>query len=303
MSPDALTDGLELTSVQWRSQPIQVKVFSNLALQKTSSKPSYPLALYALLKSNVQKQIRRQLPEAITTAQLLLHLCEFEFLRRLVIIAAEDVEVSMATTVIAWLMVVTGKGFQLEQDHKNWILGYVATLIKHPVCRRLEINNDLYKTVLDPWEVMNSDYEQKNQLVGILCRSAYGGLKCDPPMLNCCLDWQYQTGTPLLEGGVDRWDGPFPALVFHKSAVDFHIWGALLDKLHVRYPEYSCEYLKAVIWNCSSSYNKRKKRKIKTKYNTCWSKVKEDFMTLTQAYLTGILSRYKHFTNASFILN
>ena len=94
-------------------------------------------------------------------------------------------------------------------------------------------------------------------LTAILFRCAYGGLKCDPPMISKCVDWYLQNEKDLIEFDVERWSEPLPKFLFNPACVDFHIWSNLTLQLSDIHSEYSSDYIKQVIWLCSSSINKR----------------------------------------------
>ena len=50
------------------------------------------------------------------------------------------------------------------------------------------------------------------------------------------------------------------------------------------------EYVKAVIWNCSSGINKRKTQTTKKEYLKCWKLIKKDFYQLTQGYIQNMIN-------------
>lgn len=283
--------GTDIGSVNWRGQPVTVNIIAGNPVEINKGKETYPPDLYALLKSNLQKQVRRAKINAVATAARLWELSQFELLRRLVVIAAEDAEVSTETTVICWLMAAKTKGLLLSDAQRNWVLGYVKTLLQHTVCRRLEINIDC-NPELEPSEVLDSFHSDSEQIAGILFRTAYGGLAGDPPMISRCLDWMIQTDTPLLTFGVKKWTEPLPKLLINRAAIDHHIYPRLVEELEDLHPEYSQEMICTVIWECSSGYNKRKKRPSTAEWRDCWKVIQIDFRELTKKYLTRILKKY-----------
>jgi len=232
ISKTCLKDGFEIGSVKWRKQPITVKIISNLKMAKTTIKDVYPLDIYALLKSNLQKQIRRCKIGAITTTVKLWELNKFELLRRLSVIVPEDVIISKETSLIVWLMIACSKGIVLTNDHLCWILGYVKCLVEyngltddilHLQIRSNEASSKGLLDNLEPLTVINSDHTDKDYLTGILFRCAYGGLLCDPPMISRCIDWYLQNNIELMEFNVERWIEPLPKLLFNPASIDFHI--------------------------------------------------------------------------------
>jgi hypothetical protein len=286
--------GTKIGSVKWRGQPVTVKIVSGTPVQLKVERETYPPDLYALLKSNLQKQVRRGKDIAVATAARLWDLGQFELLRRLIVIAAEDAEVSTETVTITWLMTAKSKGLQLSDDHRNWVLGYIQSLVEHPVCRRLEIKPtiDQYNEKLELTEVLDSDHFQSEQIAGILFRTAYGGLKGDPPMISRCLDWLIQSDTPLTTLGVKRWTIGVPKLLINRAAIDHHIWSSLVEELQDLHPEYSQDFICTVIWECSSGYNVRKKLHSEPEWKACWEIIKSDFEELTKGYLSRILNKF-----------
>jgi hypothetical protein len=64
----------------------------------------------------------------VQTARELLLLDPSQLLRRLTIIAVEDVVVSHNWAVVVWLMAAHSKGFVLDDYIVAWLLGYVHQL-------------------------------------------------------------------------------------------------------------------------------------------------------------------------------
>ncbi len=283
--------GTELGSVQWRGQPITVKIIAGSPVDIKKSKETYPPDLYALLKSNLQKQVRRCKIRAVATAARLWELGQFELLRRLVVIAAEDAEVSTETSLVCWLMAAKTKGLILTDSHRSWVLGYVRALVQYPVCRKLEVE-DMYNPELGPTEVLDSFHADSEQIAGILLRTAYGGLSGDPPMISRCLDWLIQSDTHLRSLGVKEWHEPLPKLLINPAAIDHHIYPSLIEKLEDLHPGYSQEFLRTVIWKCSSRYNRRKICSNKKVWQDCWKTIQPDFRELTREYLSRILKKF-----------
>lgn len=296
LTTDLPEDYIELGSVKWRGQPVTVKIISNVTFETDPKKETCPAKLYPLLKSNLQKQVRRQKKYAVATASRLWDLNKFEMLRRLPIIAAEDSELTVETAVVVWLMVVKSKHWLLTDDHKRWVLGYVDAINKHSVCRRLEIKysgieNDC-NNKLQAIDVMNSNHPQRDIIGAILLRTAYGGLRGDPPMVSRCLDYLICKEQQLPTLDVQRWTQPLPRLLINKAAIDHHICYELIDKLHQKFPQYSPDYICTVIWEKSSGFNNRKERRDRPEWKRCWKDIEPDFRRLTKDYLARILKRY-----------
>lgn len=285
-------NGFEYGNVKWRNQNITISINSNIEFKINKTKNNYPLDLYALLKSNLQKQIRRCKIGAITSALKLWELCQFELLRRLAVIAPEDVILSKETSVIVWLMVACSKGVMFDSDQLQWVLGYVNWLIEQ--IDYIKITEKLNKN-LTPITLLESNHQDKEYLTGILFRCAYGGLKCDPPMISQCVDWYLQTNNCLVESKIKRFILSVPPLKINPASIDFHIWSNLIIQLHYLHLQYTTDFIKQTVWECNSSFNKRKKVKILKEYKNCWKDIKNNFTILTKNYLNTILKKHECF--------
>lgn len=292
MCIDPIENGYEIGSVKWRNQPVTVKIVSSEPVELRQKVEKFPPDLYALLKSNLQKQIRRGKVLAVATAARLWELGQFELLRRLIVIAAEDSEISTETAVVMWLMVAKNKGLVLSSDHRSWILGYVYSLVKHNTCRRLSSNLIDGDGDLQLMNVLANDHDQSAQLAGILFRTAYGGLKGDLPMISRCIDWCLRTNEKLPSLNVTRWDQDLPKLLINRAAIDHHIYVSLPEELSRMHLGYTKEYIATVIWECSSGYNVRYKSIVNTEYSSCWEVIQGDFKKLTRAYLSKIITKF-----------
>ena len=261
---------------------------NNLLMFNKNKKEPAPAQLYPLLKSNLQKQIRRGEKEAITTASLMLDLDEFELLRRLSIIAAEDVILSQETSRIVWYMAAVSKRLILAEKDKKFILNYVKSLVDYGKCRRLEIGNEKRNTNLKMSEVLKSDCSNKNKLAGILFRYYFGGLSGDLPMLSELCDDILQEGR--LEVIMSKKEViSIPALKFSEAAIDFHIYPNLLAliKQDTNIEE---NVIKSCIWQCSSRINYRYKEE--TDLYPIWQKIYPSFLHHTKSYLSKIVKKY-----------
>lgn len=290
MSTEPYLNGTEIGEVHWRGQSVIVKIIAGENIEKSIKKgveKTHP-DLYSLLKSNLQKQIRRCKIRAVATANRMWELNQFELLRRLVVITAEDAEVSLETVTINWLMVAKSKGLLLTDKHRLWVLGYVKALVQHPICRRLELTST-YNDAIAPLDVLNSSHNDRNEITGILFRNAYGGLASDPPMISQCLDWLLETNNPLPILGVKPFKEELPDLLINPAAIDHHIWAGLVREIKRRHPIYKSDFITSVIWKCSSGINYRKNIIPDLK---CWEIIHNDVRELTRDYLATILEKY-----------
>ena len=262
---------------------------NNLLMFNKNKKEPPPAQLYPLLKSNLQKQIRRGEKEAITTASLMLDLDEFELLRRLSIIAAEDVILSQETSRIVWYMAAVSKRLILCEKDKKFILNYVNSLVQFGKCRRLEICDEKkLNSNLKMSEVLKSNHPEKHKLAGILFRYYFGGLSGDLPMLSELCDDILRCGELRCVMTKDEVIS-LPALKFCEAAIDFHIYPNLLVliKQDTNIEE---NVIKSCIWQCSSRINYRYKET--SDLNHIWSKIYPSFLHHTKVYLSKIIKKY-----------
>lgn len=256
--------------------------------------------LYSLLKSNLQKQVRRGDPNARVTANMMMDLNEFELYRRLVIIAAEDVELSKETSVISWLMMATSKGFITTPFHKEFVLNYVSSLISHKVCRRLSFEKQDKDLSLQ--EILNSSHEEKKYIAGTYLRNFYGGLDGDGPMLVSICTSYIITNSPLPNFSLSLMNNQIQMkiqnlkLVFNDAAVDFHIYPELITLIYKDLQSKSNtenieekemkDLIKRCIWECSSRINYRCKED--SSLFPLWNKIQRSFMYHTKVYLSKV---------------
>jgi hypothetical protein len=260
---------------------------ANLLMFNKTKKETAPAQLYPLLKSNLQKQIRRGEKEAITTASLMMDLDQFELLRRLSIIAAEDVILSQETSRIVWYMAAVSKRLILSEKDKKFILSYVNSLIQYPKCRRLGLRDEIRNSNLKMTEILQSNHPEKNKLAGILFRYYFGGLSGDLPMLSELCDdiLQGRDLDIIIKNEVIN----LSSLKFSEAAIDFHIYPNLLTliKQDTNIDE---NVVKSCIWQCSSRINYRFPEP--TDLGLMWNKIRPSFLHHSKIYLSKIVKKY-----------
>ena len=157
--------------------------------------------LLAILKSNMQKCIRRQETDlAIQTCIHMWNISPIEDLRRLPIIMLEDVCFMDSFTVLIWMLGAYGK-WKPTIIHLNWILGVIKKMCIYP--KKLTINNiSINKNI--PIYVENEIqknhekyYDYKKHLYSLIIRVSYGGMKCDMQMILSFL-WSYFQNKDLI---------------------------------------------------------------------------------------------------------
>ena len=281
-----------LGTVRWRGQPVTVHLVTPDKIKIDKKKETSP-PMYGLLKSNLQKQIRRQKVGAIATAAKMWELNKFELLRRLTIVSAEDAMIGTETATIVWLMAAKSKGLILTTKHKNWVMGYVQALVNVPTCLRLDIRNERLDLdpKLTPKDMLDSFHHQNEQLLAILFRCAYGGLSCDPPMLSRIIDYHLQQDLELHSLNVKPCSTIGP-LKINPAAIDYHVWSDLVPEIIKRHSDLDSELLKHAIWECSSGVNKRNRIKRSVLKRGVWKRIKPDFDELGRGYLREMLKRH-----------
>ena len=272
-------------TVNWRGTNFVVNLITTKPFNTNNDKKKIN-SLFPLLKSNLQKQIRRQEIAAVATCELMLELNDFECLRRLSVIAAEDVEISKETSVIVWLMAACSKNYILSVSDKYFILMYVVNLVNHPACKRLtiseEYNINTYETNI--YEIINSNHPDKEYLAGIIFRTSYGGLAGDIPMLiNLC---GYAFSHSLISFSNVKIKET--KLEFNDAAVDFHIYPSLCSLIS-QDTNINEETIKEIIWNCSSKINTRF---LTVENSNIWTLIKKSFDIHTKEYLYKIVRQY-----------
>ena len=260
---------------------------TSIFLINKNTKKENVTQLFPLLKSNLQKQIRRGDKEAVTTANMMLDLNDFELLRRLSIIAAEDVTLSQETSVIVWLMAAVSKRYILSPKDKNFILQYVFSLTQYFHCRRLELHEKLNDNLCMK-DVLESSYKDKEKLAGILFRVHFGGLSGDLPMLAELCDDFLKSGRKL-ESILTQQAYEICPLKICDAAIDFHIYH---DLLHLIQEDIGIDedIIKRCIWECSSRINFRFAEQ--TTLQNTWERIKPSFLFHTKTYLSKVIKKY-----------
>tara|TARA_Y100000590_G_scaffold444787_1_gene575980 strand:- start:333 stop:1250 length:918 start_codon:yes stop_codon:yes gene_type:complete len=214
-----------------------------------------PFTKKIYLVSHLQKCIRKMNHDkSIKTAKHLIDLDINSFLRRLPIIMFEDVVPHKDLPIIIWLMVAVTKNFKIKTVMVQYLLGmiyFLSSYSKH--------DNYSLKEKIDLSIIKDNLF-----LKTILIRRSYGGMKCDMGMLNYFIEFWHKR----LENGIKPNDDKIRYINhdldrleikdWYLQANDFHCNHTLIPNVKRQFNLYSEEYIKNLIWNYSSSYNKRK---------------------------------------------
>lgn len=217
-----------------------------------------PFTKRTYLVSHLQKCIRKMNHDkSVKTAKHLIDLDIISFLRRIPIIMFEDVILHKDLPIIIWLMIAITKGFKIKTIMIQYLLGmiyFLSSCPKHDEYSFLN-NSDL--------EGIKLDIKDNILLKSILIRRSYGGMKGDMKMLNYFIDlWnkRFKRNIKPREDKIRYINHKLDRLKvteWYLHANDFHCNHQLIPNVKKQYDLYSEEYIKKLIWNYSSSYNKR----------------------------------------------
>ena len=244
---------------------------SNFLQANTFDLPTsnYTVKEVPLLISQLQKAIRlKKKQSALLTVISLLLLDKNALLRRLPIIAIEDVDLILGTSIIVWFMMV-GNNYQLTERDVRIILGYVSNLCEINTYVEYDRNNKKdyeinHKTISElNCEKHTNDYI-KDELFALYYRTLWGGTKGDMNMLRsvlrtyCSKELQVKREIKLFDDEIPEQlainlDNP----MFLPQAIDFHCYPWILKKISTQ-TKFDENKIKELIWNCQSSLNVRK---------------------------------------------
>lgn len=213
-----------------------------------------------LLKSHLQKAIRRHnTASALSTAYSMILYDRSALLRRLPIIAIEDVDLIPGTAIIVWLM-MAGESYKWsEQDIRN-VLGYVLRLCQTSAYlvrtgSEVSMSHSVLSTIQQP---------MRDELLALFYRIKWGGTDGDMKMLNDAIQ-TYYTKNLVFRCGPQIYEGPMPEPLelnldnpyFLLDAIDFHCFPRMIKRIS----SITCvpnQRVKELIWICHSALNLRK---------------------------------------------
>ena len=250
-----LGDVTQVGTVALKTDDRIIKLTTSTLNPGQITEPSISRELVSLLKSHLQKSVRRgKIELAVKTAMHLLDLDAINILRRLPIVMVEDVMFLEQFNATMWLMMAYPfRG--LTTDDREWLLGTVDRMA------RVTWEDALYEEAPDDWVPDPAD-----PCVGaIAMRRAYGGMFGDIDLLrHVAWTWRkrYQERKPGFALNLQRLSSctvpvklgsvkPLLRSEFLLAAVDHHCTPitALLPK--------SITNPRQMIWDCSSSINYR----------------------------------------------
>lgn len=123
----------QTVTVSYAGRPCTILLASEVASAPASPSPLKTGFTPSLLKSALQKSVRRGHSAAACTAALTLWRCNpVDLVRRVLVIAIEDVCVHPAYPVLAWLTMALAKGFIPSQGHLLLVLSVIRELCQCP---------------------------------------------------------------------------------------------------------------------------------------------------------------------------
>ncbi len=228
-----------------------------------------------LLKSHLQKSIRRRnMSAAIRTAYTMCITSPSDILRRLPIIAIEDVELIPGTSVIVWLMMTVSKR-QLTALDVRHVLGYVERLVqtdntfRHNKTQTLHREKPTHQTIVSAC-IGSNNAGGLSEMLALHYRIMFGGMPGDMQMMQRALETYLDDtnrSTTIAPFAVLTPYKPsaFPELMlpsamdpdFVMASIDFHCYPWMLKKISEK-TGLSQAQVKKLNWFCDSSVNERK---------------------------------------------
>jgi len=221
-------------------------------------------ACIPLLKSNIQKAVRRGHADIATASALaILQKNPMQLLRRLPIIYIEDVCLHDSYPVVVWLM-MADKEYTMTQADIQLILKIVNQLALCPSfydrsCETdADDDNDLpNKKKQSLSHTFLQDKPEHSILLSLYYRMQYGGMKCDVRMLEKSIYYYMDHPDKIRRGVLSDTIIVAPNLEILVEAIDFHPFPSLLNDIS-RMIGLEKEVVKEFIWFVESAYNRRK---------------------------------------------
>jgi hypothetical protein len=210
-----------------------------------------------LLKSHVQKAIRRKdYLSAREGVLALLTLDPDQILRRLGVIAVEDVCLTRGFSVLTWLMMAS-KARPLTKQDVVFLVGYtmclchVNTVYNH---RRIE---PAYRP-----EIERIEHGSRSEILALFHRTRYGGMKGDIQLLRDATSYYTRSPWEVVDLDISLNPGIRIDLVAQRipilnAAIDFHPFPKIVMMISNE-TSIAPSRVKRLIWEIESAYNERK---------------------------------------------
>ena len=231
-----------------------------------------------LLKSHLQKAIRRKKTElALRTLYSLMSKDTISTLRRLPIIAIEDVCLVRGLSTIVWLIMADKKHAVTETDYaflENVIFSLCETDNYHDFTGEETSKGIHIEHVLSHKNIVDQNPDEVDDILGLRYRIEYGGMKCDKQLFhNAIIQYISPDDTPctiaLKESDVNKNVARTHIVLslnpeqFIQEAIDFHPYPWIVKKMYSSInaglrDKISHDAIKLYIWQVESSLNVRK---------------------------------------------
>ena len=207
----------------------------------------------SLLKSNLQKAIRRQEKDiALHTAmKMIYHGGMIELLRRLTIITWEDVVLNKYYPAIVWLYVaISSKSYHATNHDVLFIHSYVAYLCDLDTITEY---NGAYKNST-PFPQLCHD----TMALSLFIRTQYGGFESEISAMNDLIRGVLQHEIYISQEEMTIIE-PYELIKVDilDASIDFHCFPSMLKRVQERIPFLTEEVIKKAIWTFDSSINRR----------------------------------------------
>lgn len=227
-----------------------------------------PKFLYnkAVLKSNIQKAVRiGDVSKAVISSLSLIKVDLLSFLRRIVIIAAEDSAIPSTLDFIIWLMVAY-PNYGINNDIVRILLNTVYSIAKYNSQLTLNYNPYIHGFSCDIASISDSDFVSIPNLASLAIRKAYGGMHFDMVLLDIWVDGLYNKKKfNYIDIANNR-----PITIIKNididdillSSIDHHCMPNIIEEIYNGLDKnIPIDIVKSCIWDYSSSINIRRDRK------------------------------------------
>lgn len=213
----------------------------------------------SLIKSNLQKAIRRQLTDVAlqSVMELIISGNQLDLLRRLTIISVEDVTINKYYSIIVWYYLALSHNYKLTKQDITIIFSYVKYLCEIDIFCEIKNDNKLY--------YLDSFYKNVDCL-SLYLRLQFGGFNGEKIMLN-------QLITGIMNEDIDIYKKDmllvdyrlYDKLTILECSIDFHCFPKMIEKVLAKINSKSESNLnesdiKNYMWHFDSSVNSRIKQ-------------------------------------------
>ena len=230
-----------------------------------------------LLKSNLQKAIRRNEKQVAldTTAYMIKNNMILDLLRRLTIIAFEDVTVDSYYTVIVWYYTVVSNqpNIKLKYEDLRFIYSYVGLLCD------IEVNYDYDVSKIDLPDIKLNEITNDEYCVSLYIRKMYGGFSGEINIMNQLIKNIKDGKFEIEKREIEILDFDVDKIIIPKildCAIDFHCYPGMIKRVSEHIGDenkLSEDKIKNLIWTFDSSINYRKKPKKNKDDKKLWKEI------------------------------